>query len=277
MEAQSKGTFLIRTLVAAGMVFVGGLAVPPAQAQWVVTDPGNTMQAVYQLYRQVEEMSNTYQRWSQTISHYQQQISNVQMAAGSISSLIDGDMSFLMDDTFRLSPVPEDFGVAEKCGGNTAQGVKAKIAGIFSVPNTDESYLQLVERQRDICTIVRILENRKLNTYVRLINEMNPRVDAKYRQLLQRYNALSGAGISQGDQQQLSNEISSADAEMRRGMEKIDQMGSQYDQYISSLKVHQQIISEMMLRGKPSSAVGAVMRTASLAALLGVSPDDLVP
>lgn len=262
----------LNALLVAGAVFVSG-HMPAAQAQWVVTDPGNTLNTYLTQFQQLNEMKNTFDRWKDTYTHMRQQIASVTSTVGQITNAFKGGGDFE-----TLEKVPLDFGVEAKCGvaSGGISGIRRDIiSGIADIAN--DSYVNLVAEQRRLCRMVRTMENQKINASVEMINETMPTMMTTYGDILKKYNAAVG-GLSQGDQVQLGDDISSANLEMKAAQDRYTQLQSQYDIYINALKDRQRIIAEMMMRGPDANkGVGAVLRTTAVAGALGVSLGDVVP
>jgi hypothetical protein len=259
-------------LMVAVAVFAFG-HVPSAKAQWVVTDPGNTLNTYMTQFQQLNEMRNTLQRWGDTYKHMQQQIASVTSTVGQVARSINGLGGFE-----TLEKVPLDFGVEAKCGiaSGGISGIRRDImAGISSINN--DSYVNLVSEQRRLCRMVRTMENQKINASVDMINKTMPEMMASYQGILNKYNAAAGM-LSQGDQVQLGDDISSANLEMKAATERYTQLNSQYDIYIGALKDRQRIVAEMIMRGPDANkGIGAVIRTTAVAGALGVSVGDIAP
>ena len=259
-------------LLVAGAVFVFG-HVPAAQAQWVVTDPGNTFNTYLTQFQQLNEMKNTFDRWKDTYTHMRQQIASVTSTVGQVNKAIKS-----VSDFETLEKVPLDFGVEAKCGvasGGIAGIRRDIVSGIAGIVN--DSYVNLVAEQRRLCRMVRTMENQKINASVEMINETMPTMMSTYGGILKKYGAAAG-GLDQGNQVQLGGDIGAANLEMKAAQDRYTQLQLQYDVYIGALKDRQRIVAEMMMRGPDANnGMGAVMRTTAVAGALGVSMGDIVP
>jgi hypothetical protein len=263
---------IVSCLLAAGALFASA----EVNAQWIVNDPPNTtVSAVNEangyvsLGKQVTEMGETLARWQQTWSHYQQQISKMKSMANQLQNLqLPGQQT--------LSPVAEDFGVAEKCGsGFSLSGLKTSITAALS-PKGSGTYSELVTEQRKVCAMIRTMENMKFNASVEFINSTMPTTTAKYNELV---NTFFGGGIlGQGDQDQARNSLLAASNDLEKQFNGFEEKIRQYDVYVQSLTVYQRTLGEMMLRGKGTNEViGTVVQTAVMAKALGVDMSEIAP
>lgn len=262
----------LNALLVAGAVFVSG-HMPAAQAQWVVTDPGNTLNTYLTQFQQLNEMKNTFDRWKDTYMHMQQQIASVQSTVGQVKSVFSPGSGFE-----KLQEIPEDFGVEARCGSSTSglAGIKNDI--ISKISNvTNDSYVNLVAEQRRLCRVIRTMENQKINASVVMINERMPRLSETYERIVGSYGATSGAQ-TQGNQAQFSADIESAKVELDTALAHYDHVQRQYDAYISVYTSRQRSIAEVIMRGPGANGkLGAVVRTTAVAGALGVELGDVVP
>lgn len=256
----------------AGAVFIFG-HVPAAHAQWVVTDPGNTLNTYLTQFQQLNEMKNTFDRWKDTYTHMQQQIASVQSTVGQVKTAFNVNSGFE-----RLEPIPEDYGVDASCGGGSSGLADIKrniISGITNISN--DSYVNLVAEQRRLCRAIRIMKNQKINASVVMINERMPDLSKAYEQIMNNYNAASGS-LTQGNQAQFAADIESAKLELDSALAEYDYVQRQYDAYIDVYTSRQRSIAEVIIRGPgANSKLGAVVRTTAVAGALGVSLGDVIP
>ena len=259
-------------LMVAVAVFAFGHA-PAAKAQWVVTDPGNTLNTYMTQFQQFNEMKNTFERWKDTYSHMQQQIASVQSTIGQVKSVFTPGSGFE-----RLQTIPEDFGVEARCGGGPSglAGIKRDIvSGISNI--TNDSYVNLVAEQRRLCRAIRIMQNQKINASVVMINERMPDLTKAYERIVANYDASSGAQ-TQGNQAQFSADIESAKVELDSALAQYEHVQRQYDAYIDVYTSRQRSIAEVIMRGPGTNGkFGAVVRTTAVAGALGVNLSDLIP
>jgi uncharacterized protein (DUF3820 family) len=238
--------------VGGGMLFSGltAQAIGPVQE----TGPAlfqhitNQINTYTQQLQDYAEYGENAMRWRNTFTYYQQQLMKMQAII----------MSFGMPKGVELKEVPDDYMVANKCGGGFS------LANLTKVFNFNASG-NLVEQQQLICSNIQITENKKYNETVRFMQRTAPELkrllkEAESRR--NRNNEPSTAQTANNDSGQISNTL---EVEFKTWETQI----SMYDAFIASMRESQKILAQTGLKGV-QNPLGTLVKTAALKTALTV-------
>ena len=240
------------------MLFAG-----PANAQWVVVDPGAIATAEAGIAKAIAEYAEQAKRWSDTLLQYQKEIAHYQQMIASVMSISFSGMT-ISNSLTRIND-PSSF-VSQACPGSSivAGGVLSAV-GLSSLDLNGN----IAQSQRQICQRITLLQIDKFNKTADLLNKMN-----QYSTLFKQVDALRaslGGANSIGDLQANTNEAArdslklSGDVENWRGQMMAD------DVAIRTLQDQQSILANLALKGAHSSGtlggiVGNVVQAGAFAA-----------
>lgn len=233
------------------LVAASGLSAP-VRAQWIVNDPVHTFQNILtqlkDMAAQAAEYQQQYARWTQTYSHYQQQL--VRM-----SGIIK---SFGLPAGRALEKVPEDYLVAERCGGGFS--LTAGLRAILPARSGD-----YVTQQRDICAQIQMIQNTKYNETVQFIQQTVPAMQAD----MQRVQDMRGQGNENGTVDASAEASLQLMANLETQMQTWSARMQSYDSFIVTLKDAQRQIAQMALKGE-RNPIGTLVKTSALKAALEI-------
>ncbi|WP_312708227.1 hypothetical protein [Stenotrophomonas sp.] len=162
-----------------------------------------------------------------------------------------------------LTPVPEDYLVAESCG--TGNGLS--VDTLFSLFNFKPEGDWKVQ-QRQICVNIRMMQNRKYNDSVKFINDTIPSMD----QLMTAINNLRKLGNLRGNVDAVNSDSLRTANELAVQAQSWQARMKAYDAYIEVMEANQRVVAEAALKGEPGGKkfVSELVKTAALKAALSV-------
>jgi len=228
---------------------------PPARAQTAVVEVGlntinSTLTEINTVTSQVEaaaEYTQNAARWIATLNEWRDRLAQFQQIIASP----------LMPASVKLAPVPEDWNVAERCG---ASGFS--LSGIMGALNLNLTG-DIGEQQKNICMAIQLLENRRYNETITVVQKTMPDMKGvldKIRQIRQ----LSG---KHGAMTESSDNTLKSLVAMDEGFKTWENQMRTYDMQISRLGNMQQILAGRALRGE-RNPIGTLVKTAALKAAL---------
>ncbi|MEN5286421.1 hypothetical protein ABE494_10835 [Stenotrophomonas lactitubi] len=239
---------LMAAVLTLGMTISTGTS--PASAM-TVYDPFNWVMNFMQELKAGQEYFETASRWSKTAEQYGKTIDNWLSKLQNWSQII---ASPLMPPTPTLQQIPEDWNVAEKCGGGSMVSMSGLMAVLNLSPGGD-----IGAQQRSICAYIQVLENKKYNETVLVVQQSMPAMDQMLQQLRRIRNAFKNEGALQED---ISNNLASS-VELDKAFKKWENQIKVYDQQIAALQGRQRNLAERALRGE-RSPFGSVIKAAAL-------------
>ncbi len=226
----------------------------PAQAM-TVYDPFNWVMNFLQEMKAGKEYFETAARWSQTAEQYGKTIDNWLSKLQNWTQII---ASPLMPPTPTLTKIPENWNVAEKCGGDSMISMSGLMAVLNMSPGGD-----IGAQQRAICSYIQVLENKKYNETVEVVQMSMPAMEQMLQQLRRIRNAFKNEGALQED---ISNNTATA-VELDKAFKKWETTVKVYDQQILALQGRQKNLAERALRGE-RNPIGSVIKAGALKAAL---------
>ncbi|WP_218946796.1 hypothetical protein [Stenotrophomonas sp. SbOxS2] len=225
-----------------------------AQAM-TVYDPANWIMNFLQEYKSAGEYLTEAGRWSETAGQYMKTIDNWLSKLQNMQQII---ASPLMPPTPTLQKIPEHWNVAEKCGG----GSMVSMSGLMSLLNLSPGG-DIGAQQRSICAYIQVLENRKYNETVEVVQQSMPAMEQMLGQLRRIRNAFRNEAAIQED---ISNNMGTSVA-LDQAFKKWENQIKVYDQQIVALQSRQRNLTERALRGE-NSPFGSVIKAGTLKAAL---------
>lgn len=232
-------------LIAAVFMAAGGLS-GNAQAQFAVID-------ATQIANALKEYAEEAKRWQEQIKQYQSTLGNATMMLKA--------PSFNMELTMQLRPANQ--GVAERCPdpSGSGGGLLGSMFDMFKPDLTGDIYKQ----QQLVCTNIVLLENKKYNELVTLVQE----ADKRKADIDKGIAEVAKAGATEGEMKSASiraqSQMATSLAEMQYSLARIQA----FDGMIESLKIDQQTLARQALSGSQnnfsaSGLLGKVVQGATL-------------
>jgi len=229
----------------ASALLAGALAfAPAAQAQLVVSDPGNLGLAIKDLIEKGVEYGKEAARWTQQYDHYKQQLIKVQQ--------LQMQQSAMRDDFPERDPA---YGMQDICAGSGREG-GAGVFGAFN-PQLDSD---LVAEQRRLCQRMVLADNAKYNESVRMLKQLIRRnqefgnVEGQRKQV----------GESQGSLAANDNEAQRFMVRTRMDLDYWQARMKAYDDYIAALQKDQSRLARRALEGKRKGGIGEVIQSEAI-------------
>jgi len=243
---------LFAAMLTLGMSFSTGTQ--QAQAM-TVYDPANWIMNFLQEYKSAGEYLTEAGRWSETAGQYMKTLDNWLSKLQNMQQII---ASPLMPPTPTLQFIPESWNVAEKCGGGSMVSMSGLMALLNLSPGGD-----IGAQQRSICSYIQVLENKKYNETVLVVQQSMPAMEQMLGQLRRIRNAFRNEAAIQED---ISNNIATS-VELDKAFKKWENQIKIYDQQIVALQSRQRNLTERALKGE-NSPLGTVIKAGALKAAL---------
>lgn len=253
---QRKSKKLILAGVAISFSFAAGNASAIFGAGDTVIEVGpswlqhtlNQINTYTQSMQDYAEYGEQGMRWRNTLSHYQQQLINLQHAIN----------SFGMPTSLNMTKIPDDYGVAQRCGGGFSL---ANIIQGFSLSSSGN----LIEQRKKICASIQIAANKKYNETIEFTKKTLPELQTALSKNNKRRDSSKDEGVMQASQYDALNYANAFDTEYKGWQMRMQT----YDAYIESMQEQQKQLTELGLKGE-QSPLGALVKTASLKAALEI-------
>lgn len=243
-----------------GFAFAASLALSaPVSAGMPVLDPSNlvqnlvaAMESVKSTLADTAEYAKMAERWDKQLEQYRQQLVNVQAKMRVIG----------MPEMQQLEPLPENYMVAETCGGD---GAALPMKRLWTrVDITDDQGIR--DQQRQICVNIRVMKNKQYNDSVEYLASSIPGMKKLLGDIYEVRSKNNDQGRVQGaDSESLrtANDLEVSSMEWQGRM-------MAYDAYIQTMEENQRILANELLKGSRSNKLArSVVRTAALKAALG--------
>lgn len=200
-------------------------------------------EALYEYGEQAYRFGETMSNWAQKLAKFQQILASPIMPTG-----------------VALKTVPVDFNVAERCGTGSILSVSGLMGALNLSPGGD-----IAAQQRNICAAIQMLENRKYNETVEVVQKTIPDM----RKTLDKIKQIRMLFSTEGSMSETMANIAVSDAYMTRDFTAWEMQVEMYDKQIRALTSQQQTLTRMTLKGAPSP-LGTVVKTATLKAALSL-------
>lgn len=217
---------------------------PAAQAQLVVTDPGNLGLGIKDLIEKGIEYGKEAARWTQQYDHYKQQLIKLQQ--------LQMQQSAMRDDFPERDP---SYGMEDICPGAGRAGA----AGAFAAfnPQLDSD---LVAEQRRLCQRMVLADNAKYNESVRMLKQLIRRNQEFGNVESQR----TQVGENQGKLAANDNEAQRFMVRTRMDLDYWQARMKAYDDYIVALQKDQSRLARRALEGKRKGGIGDVIQSQAI-------------
>lgn len=227
------------------LAFVLALAAASAaNAQLVVSDPGNLALAIKDLAEKAFQYGEQGKRWSDQYRHYQQQLIKLRQ--------LQMQQSAMRDDFPERDPA---YGMADLCPGGAADAAQGAFAAFD--PRLDSD---LAAEQRRLCQRAVLAENARYNESVRMLKQLIQR----NREFAQVESQRAQAGDSQGDLAANDNEAQRFMVRTRMDLDYWQARMRAYDDYIAALQKDQGRIARRALEGKPKSGLEKIVQAEAI-------------
>lgn len=238
-----------------GLALMCSLVIGSTSAQWIVYDPTHTMQNILtqleQMSKDVAEYAEQAARWQQQYSHYRQQLIKAQSMLTKLG----------LPQSVTLEKVSDDYLIADRCKG-ASDGILSELKSLLTLdPNGD-----FVKQQQSICVNIQVMENRKYNETVDFLKSSMPELE----QTLATLKNMRDSSNDQGNLTKVSYDAEALTADMNKSFAEWESRMNSYDAYIQSMQQAQKTLTQIALKGKQSSPLGTLVKTAALQGALEV-------
>jgi hypothetical protein len=232
------------------------------QAQAVVEIGGNLftniMNQVNTALTQVEavgEYAETASRWTRELQQFRDMMNSIDSMVSTLG----------LPMGVNLKKVPENFMVAEKCGGNPGDlgGILSSALGSLVGVSLEG---KIKQQQMEVCVSAQRMRNRQYNEMVDYMTTTMGQMNSM-KSLLANFR---GTGTrTSGQMDGAIYEVQKTNGEMEQAKSEFESRMKAYDTYIAAMDKTQAVLAQTTLRGKPS-IMGEVIKTAALATALKV-------
>ena len=251
LSGARKSSVLASVLAAALMTSAGSV-----HALFPVQETGgalfqhimNQINTYSQKIEDAAEYGEQAMRWRNTLNHYRQQLINLQHMIN----------SFGMPNSLSMEPVPDNYGVAQRCGGGFS--MSSIVQGFSLSPNGN-----IVEQRKKICASVQIASNKKYNETIEFTKRTLPELKKSLEKTNERRDSSSDQGVMEASQYDALNYANTFDTEYNGWRMRMEA----YDSYIAAMENQQKQLTELGLKGE-QNALGTLVKTVSLKAALEV-------
>lgn len=208
----------------------------------------NQINTYTQSMQDYAEYGEQAMRWRSTLTHYQQQLISLQHAIN----------SFGMPKGLSMQRVPDDYGVAQRCGGGLSL---ANIVQKF-IPSPRGN---LIEQRKMICASIQVATNKKYNETIEFTQKTLPELQLALSKTNQRRDSSKEEGVMQASQYDALSYANTFDTEYKGWQMRMQT----YDSYIESMQVQQKQLTMQGLKGE-NNPLGTLVKTAALKTALEV-------
>jgi hypothetical protein len=191
-------------------------------------------------------------RWIRTLEQYAQALVQVQAVLN----------NFGMPQGIALTPVADNYLVAQSCGGTTDLSVTGLFKTFVFNPKAD-----FKQQQTQICVNIRMMQNRKYNEAVKFMTESVPLMQSSLTRIFNMRIFSNSQGNVQGTDSEalrMANDLA-VQAQIWQS-----RMHS-YDAYIEVMEANQKVVAENALKGDTTNQIiGTLVKTAALKGALSV-------
>lgn len=205
--------------------------------------------------KEADEFRQELMRWAERINRYRSMMTNLQNMITTLG----------LPQSVNLVKIPENTGVAQRCGGNASiTDILGAVVGFGLSDNVKK-------KQQEVCIRMRTMQNRQYNEMVDFMNISIPQMEALEAELRQLIASNTGAKADWQDAN-AQNTGKMANAKLRAeevmgklemGMNEFEARMRAYNTYLASQQEVQQVLAQSSLRGQPS-ILGQVVKTAVL-------------
>ncbi|AVO30919.1 hypothetical protein D7T48_01090 [Stenotrophomonas maltophilia] len=171
--------------------------------------------------------------------------------------------SFGLPPGAMLTPVPDNYMVAESCGSAGDLSIDTLFSYFVFNPAGD-----VKSQQRQICVNIRMMQNRKYNDSVQFIQQTIPKMD----ELMKLINAARTASSLRGAVDAVNSDSMRTANELAVQSQSWEARMKAYDAYIEVMEANQKVVAQAALKGDPTAVrlASDLVKTASLKAALSI-------
>lgn len=200
------------------------------------------------------EYVKTLMRWKETLENWAQKLSSFQqmIATGGIGR------------NLPIEKIDPNFNVAERCGGGSGFSLSSLASALSSKLSGSTN---IAEKRRDICTAIQLLENKRHNDTVDMINGSIPSMQA-YLNLITKIRSEKN---TEGAMAESSNNALQSANRIEVEFQQWERENQLMDQYIGALQRQQQVLTTQALSGERSTVkllAGTLVQAGTMAAAL---------
>jgi hypothetical protein len=200
-------------------------------------------EALIEYGEQYQRFHDTTQNWLQKLAQFQQIIAAPNMPSG-----------------IKLTPVRDDWNVADRCGLGVIGGIGDLLSAINLNPKGD-----ITAQQKQVCAAMQMIENKKYNETIEVVQSSLP----KMRSVLDEIKDIRRLTDKEGGMTETMANTQVSDAYMKADFAAWETRIRMYDRQISALERQQQFLTERALKGT-RSPLGTVVKAAALKGALSL-------
>ena len=200
-------------------------------------------------------------RWAETVKHYTDQINHYRQMVASVMNLSLSGLTMSND----MKPITDPAGfVTQACpGSGSLASALLDITGFSALDITGN----VAQSQQQLCQRITLLQVKKYNETVDLLNRMND----KYNSLFKQIESLRALFSNSGDIQASTNQVARSELEFNQDVENWRTRMNAYDAAIQTLQSQQSILANIALKGANSSGtvgglIGNIVQAGAFAA-----------
>lgn len=256
MAATTSKTYRRTALaLATSLTLALGLVVPVQQAQaFVFFDPTNFFANLGGWVEDIYEYGTEAKRWSDTAQQYKNEYDSFMAQIAQITNIA---YSLGIKPGQKLDRIPEDHGVADRCGEN-AMAALGRLITLNPSGN-------IVNQQKQICASIQIMQNKKYNETVAFLADNQKEMIKDFDQFKQQANKAKNIG----DSNKAAQDGVSLTSKLQSRISNYQTQMQAYDAYIATLTNQQQNLARIAMKGK-AGVVGTLVKTATLKTALNI-------
>lgn len=235
------------------LAFSSVMAAGSVNAQWVVTDPGHTLQNVFQQIlvsgERAGEFAKELDEWKKQYDHFQQQLIKFQSFLNNPIALPSSEPWVELNKTEV---------VKQKCGDAGGSLLGRLMDSVGLQLNGD-----LAKQQLQVCVNIESAKVDKFNYTVKFVRDSVPQMQG----LLGKIQGQRGTSSSQGNIQGVDSESMRLANDLDIKYQSWQAQMKTYDAYIATMMDKQNTLAARALKGEPS-ILGQAISTAAMAGAL---------
>ncbi|MBX9403420.1 DUF4141 domain-containing protein [Lysobacter sp. BMK333-48F3] len=253
MKTMNAKQAIKKNLAVAALAAACVFGVGSANAQWVVTDPGHTIQNI------VTQIKGFAERYGQHIKEYtklQQQVQHFQQQVVKLQSMLSTIGMPAQEQWKELNKSEE---VAAKCASSGGGGGGLPIIGALTGAFKLDLGGDVAKQQRQICANIVSAKVDKYNYTVRFARDTLPEMERQMKELEKKRNS----DLKQGTMEAVANDSARLANGMSAKFANYEGQMQAYDSYIAAMEDNQRQLVETAMNGR-AGILGSVFKTTAL-------------
>lgn len=253
MKTMNAKQAIKKNLAVAVLTAACVFGVSSAHAQWVVTDPGHTIQnIVTQIKGFAERYGQHYKEWTklkESVEHFQQQLVKLQSMLSTIG----------MPPQEKWKELDRGAEVAAKCASSGGGGGGLPVIGALTGGFKLDLGGDVAKQQRQICVNIVSAKVEKYNYTVRFARDTLPEMERQMKTLEKKRNS----DLKQGTMEAVANDSARLANAMSAKFANYQGQMQAYDSYIMAMEDNQRQLVETAMNGR-AGILGSVFKTVAL-------------